>query len=127
VLLVANAVQPAMTGKDASLGGGFVIIGTLLVLNLVVSRLRIQFPVIERVLESKSVVVARDGKWIPKALKREGITDDESMAALREHGIGSIKDTSLVVLEADGSLSVVPKDPAVARRRPRKVRFVKRG
>ena len=114
-----------MTGRDTTLGGGFVIIATLLSLNFVVSRLRVRFPIIERLLESKSVVVARDGKWVRDKLKREGITDDEMMAALREHGIDSIDDTKLVVLEADGSLSVVPKDPSVARKRPRKVRFVK--
>ncbi len=33
VLLVANAVQPAMTGPDTSLGGGLVIIATLLLVN----------------------------------------------------------------------------------------------
>jgi uncharacterized membrane protein YcaP (DUF421 family) len=126
VLLVANAVQPAMTGKDASLGGGFIIIATLLTLNYAVARLRIRFPVIERALESKSVIVARDGAWIAQKLRREGITEDEAIAALREHGIGSVKETKLVVLEADGSLSVVPKDPAMAHRRRRNVRFVKR-
>jgi uncharacterized membrane protein YcaP (DUF421 family) len=126
VLLVANAVQPAMTGRDTSLGGGLVIIATLLVLNFAVSRLRIRFPLLDRLLESKSVVVARDGKWIPDKLKREGITDDEAIASLREHGIESVDETRMVVLEADGSLSVVPKDPAVAHRRRRHVRFVKR-
>jgi len=33
VLLVANAVQPAMTGPDTSLVGGLLIIGTLLAVN----------------------------------------------------------------------------------------------
>ena len=126
ILLVANAVQPAMTGKDLSLGGGFIIIATLLTLNYTVARLRIRFPVIERALESKSVIVARDGKWIDEKLKREGISAEEAEAALREHGVSSVSETKLVVLEADGSLSVVPKDPAVAHRRRRNVRFVKR-
>ena len=126
VLLVANAVQPAMTGRDLSLGGGFIIIATLLTLNYAVSRIRIHFPVFDRLLESKSVVVARDGRWIPEKLKHEGITDDEAMASLREHGIDAVDQTRMVVLEADGSLSVVPKDPAVAHRRKRNVRFVKR-
>ena len=81
---------------------------------------------IERALESKSVVVARDGAWIDQKLKREGITEEEAEAALREHGVSSVSETKLVVLEADGSLSVVPKDPAVAHRRKRNVRFVKR-
>jgi uncharacterized membrane protein YcaP (DUF421 family) len=116
-----------MTGRDTSLGGGFVIIATLLILNLGVARLRIRFPIIERVLESKSVVVARDGHWLSDVLSREGITDEECLAALREHGIGSIEETKLVVLEADGSLSVVPTDPSVASSRRRHVRFIKRG
>jgi uncharacterized membrane protein YcaP (DUF421 family) len=127
VLLVANAVQPAMTGRDLSLGGGFIIIATLLSLNYIVSRLRIRFPIIERALESKSVIVARDGSWIDQKLKREGITSEEALAALREHGIDSIVETKLVVLEADGSLSVVPKDPQVAAKRRRHVRFIKHG
>jgi uncharacterized membrane protein YcaP (DUF421 family) len=126
VLLVANAVQPAMTGKDLSLGGGFIIIATLLTLNYTVSRIRIHFPILDRLLESKSVVVARDGAWISEKLKREGITQDEAMAALREHGVSNVEETTMVVLEADGSLSVVPKDPAVAHRRKRHVRFLKR-
>jgi uncharacterized membrane protein YcaP (DUF421 family) len=126
VLLVANAVQPAMTGRDLSLGGGFIIIATLLTLNFTVARLRIRFPIIERALESRSVVVARDGRWIGQKLKHEGITAEEALAALREHGIDAVDETKMVVLEADGSLSVVPKDPAVAHRRKRKVRFVKR-
>lgn len=127
VLLVANAVQPAMTGPDTSLGGGFVIIATLLLLNFSVSRLRVRFPLVERLLESKSVVVAEDGRWLHDVLRREGITGDECMATLREHGVASVEETTLVVLEADGSLSVVPKDRDVARGRRRKVRFLKRG
>src|SRR5258708_17706280 len=39
VLLVANAVQRAMTGPDSSLAGGLVIIAALVVLNFVIGRL----------------------------------------------------------------------------------------
>src|SRR5205807_8733141 len=40
-------------------------------------------------LESKSVIVARDGKWIDEKLKREGISAEEAEAALREHGVSA--------------------------------------
>jgi uncharacterized membrane protein YcaP (DUF421 family) len=42
VLLVANAVQPAMTGPDSSLLGGLIIIVVLLTINLLIDRLRIR-------------------------------------------------------------------------------------
>jgi uncharacterized membrane protein YcaP (DUF421 family) len=126
LLLVANAVQPAMTGPDNSLTGGVVIIAALIFLNFAIGFLQVRVPFINRLVAAPSVVVARDGKWLPDVLKREGVTDDEFMAALREHGVGSVKEARLVTLEADGSLSVVSNDQAKQHRK-RHVRFVRRG
>lgn len=124
VLLVANAVQPAMTGPDSSLAGGLIIIATLLAVNLVVSWLRVNSTFFRRILEAKPTIVARDGKWIAEELRRQGIDEEDSDAALREHGLMSVSETELVVLEGDGSLSVVPRDRTGARRR-RRVRFIR--
>jgi len=124
VLLVANAVQPSMTGPDTSLTGGLLIIIVLIGLNFVVSWLRVNSPAFNRLVEPRSAVVARDGKWDAAQLKRQGITDEDCGAALREHGVSSVAETTLVVLEADGSLSVVPKDHRIMRRR-RHVRFIR--
>jgi uncharacterized membrane protein YcaP (DUF421 family) len=125
VLLVANAVQPSMTGPDASLTGGLIIIATLLLLNFSVGWLRGHSRIFNRIVEPSSTVVARNGVWIPEELRRQGITDEEGEATLREHGLASIDETKLVVLEGDGSLSVVPKDPSAAGRRRRRVRFIR--
>lgn len=125
VLLVANAVQPAMTGPDSSLTGGLIIIATLLVLNFGISLLRIRVPAFNRLVEPRSAVVGRDGAWIAEELRRQGITDEECMAALREHGLASVAETKLVVLEADGSLSVVPTEGGTHHRR--RVRFIRHG
>jgi len=124
VLLVANAVQPAMTGPDTSLLGGLVIIATLLVLNFAISWLRLNNEFFRHLVEPSSTVVARDGHWLDAELKRQFVTPEECEAALREHGVEKVKDTTLVVLEADGSLSVVTKEGINARRR-RRVRFIK--
>lgn len=127
VLLVANAVQPAMTGPDQSITGGLVIIATLLVLNFAISFLRVRFPAFNNLVEPRPVVVAKDGKWLDDELKRQELTDEEALAALREHGLENVGETKLVVLEADGSLSVVPRDGNVQHRHRRHVRFIKHG
>ena len=76
---------------------------------------------------STSTVLGKDGKWLADAVKKQSITDEELEEALREHGLVDVKETRLVVLESDGSMSVVPKDGAAAHRpRRRKVRFLKR-
>ena len=126
VLLVANAVQPAMTGPDASITGGLIIIITLLTLNYAISFARVRVPWFNRLVEPSPVVVAKNGKWLKAQLKKQELTDEECQAALREHGLESVAETKQVVLEADGSLSVVPVDGAQHHHR-RHVRFIRHG
>jgi uncharacterized membrane protein YcaP (DUF421 family) len=129
ILLVANAVQPAMTGADYSLLGGLIIIATLMGVDRTIALARARIPFIRRLLESTPTVIARDGEWLQKALDHEDVTIDDAEMALREHGIESVKDVSLAVLEADGSISVVPidhGDGADTHRPRRRLRIVRR-
>ncbi|HET7419002.1 MAG TPA: YetF domain-containing protein [Candidatus Dormibacteraeota bacterium] len=124
VLLVANALQPAMTGPDTSLVGGLVLIGSLVFANFVVGRLD-QVPMIHRLFTPAPAVIIRNGAYIDATLKHEGVTEDEVEMAIREHGLSGSKEVKLAVLEADGTISVVPKDGGTHKPKHR-VRFLKR-
>jgi uncharacterized membrane protein YcaP (DUF421 family) len=120
VLLAANALQPAITGPDQSIPGAAIIIVTIFALNGLVAQLRQRFPLVRRILEFQPTVIGRDGKWLPEALESQGLDPDDLGAALREHGLDSIKDMKLAVLEQDGSLSIVPTDGNGVRIRARR-------
>jgi uncharacterized membrane protein YcaP (DUF421 family) len=123
VLLAANALQPAITGPDASIPGAFIIIVTIFALNRLVSEARQRSALVRRLLEFSPTVVGRDGKWDSVAISREGLDPDDLEAALREHGLDSVAEMKLVVLEEDGSLSVVPKDGPRMEIRARRRRY----
>lgn len=125
ILLIANAVQPAMTGTDTSLTGGLIIIVTLIAVNRAIAVLRGRVPAVNRLLEPSPTVLARDGAWVREALAHEDVTVDDAEMALREHGIASVDEVKLAVLEPDGSISVVPRDGAKAPHRRRRVRIVR--
>ncbi len=123
VLLVANSVQPAVTGPDSSLLGGLIIVLSLLAVNLVVARLDgVQF--FHRLLSPSPAVIIQEGKYLVGALRREGVDREECEMAMREHGVDDVKDVKLAVLESDGSISIVPKDATVQRTR-RRVRYTR--
>src|SRR5437588_12642059 len=63
VLLVANAVQPAMTGPDSSLLGGVIIIFSLLLANLLVGRLD-SIPAFHRLVAAPPAVIVKDGHFL---------------------------------------------------------------
>ena len=123
VLLAANALQPAITGPDTSLTAGFVIVGTLFVLNWGVSFARRRSPLLRQLLDPSPTVLARDGKWIKSALEHEGLDDDDLGAALREYGLEKIDEARLVTLEHDGSISVVARQGKEIRIRARRRRY----
>jgi uncharacterized membrane protein YcaP (DUF421 family) len=126
ILLLANAVQPAMTGPDTSLTGGLVIIATLIAVNRVIALARAKLPFVQWLVESPPTTLARDGAWVLGALEREDLSEEDVIQALHEHGLTDVSEVKLAVLEGDGMISVVPLDPAKAGHRRPRTRIVRR-
>jgi uncharacterized membrane protein YcaP (DUF421 family) len=108
LLLIANAVQNAMVGPDTSLSGGLVAAAVLLVLNALVARLRLRWPILRRVVEGSPTLLVLHGEVLADHLRREGLDQDTLGASLREHGVVDLSDVEMAVLEIEGSISVVP-------------------
>ena len=121
ILLVANALQPAITGPDTSLGGGFILIAALVGLNFLVGKLD-NLPRFHRIFTPAPAVVMRDGKYLADVMRREGVDQEEVEMAIREHGIADAKEVQLAVLEPDGTISIVPAG-TVMQRGKRRIRY----
>ncbi len=119
VLVISNAVQNAMVGPDTSLTGGLVAALTLLLANWGISRLGLRWAWLgRRIIGSPSLLINR-GEFVESRLRREGLTRDEVMMALREHGISDVSQVETAVLEVDGTISVVPVGTETHRTRHR--------
>jgi uncharacterized membrane protein YcaP (DUF421 family) len=125
ILLIANAVQNAMTGPDTSLTGGVVGACTLLIINAIVTRVSSRSRTLRAAIEGTPTVLILKGKTIIKNLEKEHIAHEELEQALREHGISTSDDVGIAVLEVDGSISVLKKDELPSAVRPHhRIRFV---
>ena len=125
ILLVANAVQNAMVGPDTSLTGGLIAAAVLIGGNALVDRAAGRIPWLRRTVVGVPTLLVKDGQLVIANLRREGIDADDVLMALREHGVGSLQDVQMAVLETDGSISVVPAGSSVTRTR-RHARFVRK-
>ena len=112
VMAVANGVQNAMTSGKGDLSVGIVCAGTLLLFGRVISMIFVRWTKLEHALAGMPTVMIIDGKMNLAHMKRERVTEDELMAALRMHGLCDPDEAKLAVLEVDGSLSIVPRDAA---------------
>ena len=115
VLLIANAVQNAMVGLDFSVQGGLLAAATLLVANRVIALARLRGGTWGRLIEGTLTVLVEDGELIEPRLRRDGLERQELEMVIREHGVESLGDVRLAVLETDGSISIVPMEARVVR------------
>jgi uncharacterized membrane protein YcaP (DUF421 family) len=117
IILIANAVQNAMVGPDTSITGGIIAAVVLLAINAVVSRLRLRGRTWGTLLEGTPTVLIQNGQLVQPNLVKEGVEPSQLEMAMREHGVDSINDVKLAVLEVDGSISIVPADAKIMRTR----------
>jgi uncharacterized membrane protein YcaP (DUF421 family) len=108
ILVIANAVQNAMTGGDNSLIGGIMAAGTLTFVNIAVGRWGSMVPVFRRLVASQPTLLLQDGRPITENLERERVDVEELEMAARQHGIPELADVAAAVLEEDGSISIIP-------------------
>ena len=110
LLLISNAVQNAMTGPDTSVLGGVVAASTLLVLNYMVAEVSGRNRSFRKLVQGQPSLLVHDGKIITTHMARERVSTDELHQSLREHGISSLDEVALAVLEVDGSISCLKYD-----------------
>jgi uncharacterized membrane protein YcaP (DUF421 family) len=127
ILLISNAVQNAMVGPDNSLTGGLIAAAVLLLVNLVLGRLAPRSRALSSLLKGHATLLVNRGVILEAHCRREGVTTEDLMAALREHGIAHLDDVRLAVLEVDGSISVLKNDDVAPRgeKSYRRFRFLK--
>lgn len=128
LLLLANAVQNAMTGPDTSVIGGLIAAGTLLVVNAIVTKFVQHNRKARKLVEGTPTMLIHNGVLLRGNLDREEISAEDISQALREHGVFSIADVYLATLEVDGSISVIKTDERPTGSQPHhRIRFSRKG
>jgi uncharacterized membrane protein YcaP (DUF421 family) len=124
ILLISNSVQNAMVLGDNTLYGGLAAALSLFVVNYILKKLQLKFPKFGKLVQGDAIMLVYHGKIIPSHLRMAGISENEVMQAVREHGIAAITEVDLAVLEVDGNISVLSHDFKKRSQRKRKAHKV---
>ncbi len=107
LVLVADAAQNAMAGDYDTISEGALLIGTIMGWNALADYAAWRFPAVGRVLQSKPLVLVRDGRMNLRNMARQFVTEDELLGKLREHGVDDVRRVKSAHLESGGEVSVV--------------------
>jgi len=110
LIILGDALQQGLTQDDYSVTGAVLVVGTIAVLQVVVSWLSYRFPRVRPMLEGEPIIIVQDGLPIEKNLKRERLTIEDIAEAARKESIAHLKDVRFAVLETDGQISFIKNE-----------------
>lgn len=109
---LGSTLATVLLSKDVPLLEGVLGFAILVVLQFVIAWSTKRNGTVENAIKSEPRILLRDGKIDADALRDERITEEEIKAAVRKGGLGDLHAAAAVVLETDGSFSVIPNSDA---------------
>jgi uncharacterized membrane protein YcaP (DUF421 family) len=113
LLIISEAVQEAMIDSDYSMTNSFLVVTTLIAMNVLMSEIKLRWKGAERVLDSTPLLIVENGKPIEEHMKKERVDVEDVLDTAREmHGLESLEQIRYAVLERNGKISIIPVEEA---------------
>jgi uncharacterized membrane protein YcaP (DUF421 family) len=111
---LGSTLATVLLSDTVSLVDGVTALALLVALQYAVARASVRSAAIERLVKSEPTLVYHHG-FLPSAMRRERVTADELREAARKKGHARLEQVVAVVLETDGTLSVLSDEPGLLR------------
>ncbi len=105
---LGSTLATVLLDRNVPLLEGLFALALLVFLQYSITWLSVRSKTIQNVVKSEPTLLVSDGRYLDAALRAQRVTREEVEAALRQQGISGLNAVVCVVLETDGSLSVVP-------------------
>ena len=110
LLIVSEAIQNALITTDSSITNAFLLVLTLVGLDIMKSLWKQRSQTVEKILDGVPVLVIENGKIHRDRMERERVDEHDILASARErHGLERLDQVKHAVVEATGGISVIPK------------------
>jgi uncharacterized membrane protein YcaP (DUF421 family) len=111
LLIISEATQNALVGKDFSVTQSFIVIATLTAITLLMGWLKCRYNWIEKILSGTPLVLMVNGETIRDRMKKNQVDDEDILSAAREmHGLERKDQIKYAILETSGTITIVPKE-----------------
>ena len=104
---LGSTLATVLLSKDVALAEGLLAFALLAGLQYAVAWLSVRSPRFSGLVKSEPSLLLHRGRFLEGAMRRQRVTEEEVVSALRSSGLARPEDAAAFVLETDGSLSVV--------------------
>lgn len=108
-IALGSAFSAITLSTDIHLTEGIAALALLIYLQFMVTWLSVRFKSFRQVIKGDAALLYYRGMYLTEAMRKERVTAEEIRAAARNHGIPDMQKVFGVVLETEGSLTVLTK------------------
>lgn len=110
LLIISEAIQQALIDSDNSMTNGFLVVVTLLGLDIGMSLLKQRSKLVERLIDDVPLVLVEDGRPIKERMDKARVDESDVLQSARQlQGLERMDQIKYAVLERSGGISIVPK------------------
>lgn len=110
LLIISEATQQALLGEDFSITNAFVVIVTMVGLDIGLSLLKQRWPFFDKLMEGAPLVIVEDGHPLRERMNKARVDEEDILTAARKlQGLERMDQIKYAVLERSGGISIVPK------------------
>ena len=108
-IALGSIFASVVTSKSVKLVDGVLAMLFLITLQFVITFMAVRFDWFDKIVKAEPKFLYLDGEFLKGNMKQERVPKPEILAAIRSSGVSALEDVKAVVLETDGSFSVIEK------------------
>ncbi|MHB2211481.1 DUF421 domain-containing protein [Methylobacterium sp. CM6257] len=104
---LGSTLSSIILSKSVALLEGILALATLIALQYLITWSSVRSPRVKALVKAEPTLLAHRGCLVEGAMRRQRMTRDDVLSALRSEGLDDLSQAAAVVLETDGSISVL--------------------
>lgn len=109
LIVIGSMAKSGIVGDSTSVGDIVLMIALVLIWDYTLNSLEYHVPFFRRILRAREAALIQDGRMMRGNMRREMVTEDELLTALRKKNVPDISAVDSAYLEADGDISIIRK------------------
>ena len=109
LLVIGEATQQALLGDDFSITNAFIVIVSLVGMDITLTYIKIKSTRIAKLIDGESMIIVEYGKVLDRRIQKSRIDQDDILQAARTtQGLERLDQIKFAILEKDGKISIIP-------------------
>ena len=104
---LGSILASGLLSTNDEFGKAILAFGLLILFQFIITWISVRSSAIQKLIKSEPSLLVYRGEMQHDVMKKERIAEGEVLAALRSSGVSAIEDADAVILETDGSFSVL--------------------